>query len=246
MRSVASPHGKIFVVGLGPGSTEHLTGRARKALLQSDVIIGYARYLGWIQELTQAKKVIASPVSKVAERAQTAIEEALGGQTVAVVSSGDPGVYGMAGPLVEALLKRSGLRIELEIVPGVTALTAAAALLGAPLSKDFACVSLSDLHTSWDLISKRVAAACEADFVIVLYNPKSKRRTAQLRKACQIILKSRGARTPVGIVRNAFRDGQSVCLSTLGRLVAQKVDMDTVIIVGNSRSRLTSRFMVTV
>ena len=212
-------------------------------LAAAAVVVGYQTYLDLITPLLAGKEVVSSGMMKEVERCEAALRLAAEGKEVALVSSGDAGVYGMAGlvlELVEAaaaqtealpLLRRE---VEVIIVPGVSAVQAAAAVLGAPLMHDFAVISLSDLMTPWEVIHKRLAAAAAADFVIALYNPRSKGRVTQLDEARQILLTSRSAATPVGIVRNACRDGEEKVVTTLGEMLEHDIDMFSIVIIGNS------------
>lgn len=240
--------GKIYVVGLGPGSAVQITQRALAALAESEVVVGYRTYVNLIQELVGGKEVLASGMRQEVGRAQEAVRAAMGGRVVAVVCSGDPGIYGMAGLVLEVLRESGWERdtgVEVEVVPGVPALSAASALLGAPLMHDFAAISLSDLLTPWETIARRLALAAEGDFVIVLYNPRSNQRTDQLTEAQRIIAQYRSDQTPVGIVRNAYRQGQQVVLTDLGHLLAHEVDMLTTVIIGNSTTVSFDGLMVT-
>ncbi len=235
------------MVGLGPGDPAYMIPRARKVLRESDVILGYRGYLGLIEPgLLEGKETLATGMRGEIERCQTAISRALAGQDAAMVSGGDAGIYGMAGLIFE-LLGSQGLldRIEVEVIPGVPALAAAAALLGAPLMHDFAVISLSDLLTPWEIIQARVAAAARADFVMVIYNPRSKRRSWQLLQALEHVREYRDEQTPVGIVRDAMREGQSIEVATLGRVDTSHVDMRSILIIGNSQTRLMNGKMVT-
>lgn len=211
--------------------------------------MGYRTYLELAAPLLQGKQLIASTMTRELDRAGQAIDLALQGKTVALVSSGDPGIYAMAAVVFE-LARSRGLDpgpggLPVRVIPGVPAVAAAAALLGAPLSHDFACVSLSDRLTPWDLIEKRLALAAEADFVIALYNPRSKGRPWQLAQACQVIANHRDPATPVGIVRRAQRQGQQVELAYLATAAQAEVDMQTIVIVGNSQSRVYQGRMIT-
>ena len=229
---------KLYVVGIGPGGAEHITPAASAAIAAAAVVVGYATYLELIPELLVGKQVVSSGMMKEVERCRQALELAAAGQTVALVSSGDAGVYGMAGLVLELA---EGSAVEIEIVPGISAVQAAAARLGAPLMHDFAVISLSDLLTPWELIRRRLLAAAAADFVVALYNPRSKGRLTQLEEARQILLRHRPAQTPVGIVRNACRSGESVVVTDLAGLAEQAVDMLSLVIVGNSTTRLDGR-----
>ncbi len=235
--------GKLFIVGLGPGSRDHMTGRAIQVLKDADVVVGYKTYLKLIEDLLEGKEVLETGMKEEIKRAKMAVERA-GSGNVALVSSGDPGVYAMASIVME-YLKENGLSVEVEVVPGVTAANAAAALLGSPLGHDHASISLSDLLTPWEEIETRVEKAAEGDFVVALYNPRSKGREWQLEKAVEILKKHRPGDTPVGIVRRAMRDGEKVEMSTLDGLLDNDIDMLTTVIVGNSQTFVYKEWMVT-
>jgi precorrin-3B C17-methyltransferase len=238
--------GRIFLVGVGPGHRELLTPQAAAALAQAEVVIGYAGYFAWVEDLIRGKEWFALPLGQEKERARVALEHASQGRRVAVISSGDPGIYAMAGVVLETLATvPPDHRPEALVVPGVSALNAAAALLGAPLGHDFAVISLSDLLTPWKTIEKRLSAAASGDFVLALFNPKSARRDWQLTRAREILLGHRSGSTPVGIVRHAFRPEQEVELATLEKLHVAKVDMFTIVFIGNSTSRFTDGFILT-
>jgi len=238
--------GAVYVVGIGPGSLEHLTSRALSAIKESDCIVGYTRYVGLIEELTAGKDVFSNGMTYEVERCRRAIELAASGKTVSVISSGDSGIYGMAG-LVLQLAASAEVKVRVEVVPGIPAFVASAAILGAPLMHDFASVSLSDLLTDWDKIEQRVEMAARADFVIALYNPKSSKRVEGLGKAIDIVRRYRSGGTPVGLVKNAERVGQETVLTTLDGLEAyyERVDMLTIIIIGNSTTFTAEDRMVT-
>ncbi len=219
------------------------------------MIVGYSTYIDLIQHMIQGKKIISTAMTKEVQRVGAALDEALGGKVVALVSSGDAGIYAMAGLVLEMCAERkldaapaastgcNGLCIE--VVPGIPALCAGAALLGAPLTHDFAAISLSDLLTPWQVIEKRIEAAAMADFVMVIYNPKSKKRHWQLNKAQEITLKHRDGATPVGIVTSAMRPEQRIQMTTLDRLHTMTVDMQTTVFIGNSSTRTFGSFMFT-
>jgi precorrin-3B C17-methyltransferase len=245
----------LTLVSLGPGSEDHLTPRARAALAASQVVVGYKMYVDLVQPLLSGQEVVATGMMGELQRCQLAIDRALAGAKVALVSSGDVGVYGMAGLALEICRER-GIRLgplsggpdidlPLEVIPGVPALAAAAALLGAPLMHDFVSISLSDLLTPWEIIKKRVEAAAAADFVIVIYNPKSKKRDWQLGIVREMIMKHRGAETPVGIVSRAMREGQEVTITSLTEMLQHPVDMQTIIIIGNSQTYAAGGYMIT-
>ena len=239
------------MVGLGPGHPSLVTVQARQALEAAQVVIGYRTYLGQARELLAGKEVIAGAMTQELQRAGQALDLALGGKRVALVSGGDPGVYAMAAVVFDLAAQRGldlaggpgGLAVE--VVPGVSAVNAAAALLGAPLSHDFACVSLSDRLTPWELIEQRLDLAAKADFVIALYNPRSKGRHWQYGRALEIVGRHRAPHTPVGVVARANRPGQSVNVMPLSAASAAEVDMQTLVIIGNSRSFQFGRRMVT-
>jgi len=223
-----------------------MTGRAVEVLRGAGVIVGYRTYLDLLGDLVRDKQVLASGMRAEVDRCREAVDLARKGHAVAMISGGDPGVYGMAGLVLE-IMAREGLlgRLALEIVPGVTSATAAAARLGAPLSTDFAVISLSDLLTPWELIRHRLAAAASADFVLVLYNPASRRRVEQIKEARAVLLAARPETTPVGLVRNAARAGESVTITDLAHLLEQKIDMFTTIVVGNSTTIRMEDFLIT-
>lgn len=222
-----------------------MTPKAKQEIESAEVIIGYATYVKLIQPIIKRDvDVISGSMGQEIERAKTAVKKALENKRVVVISSGDPGIYGMAGLVLEvAALEKANIPIE--IVPGVTAATAAAATLGAPLVGDFAVISLSDLLTPWNLIEKRLRAAAEADFVIVLYNPQSQGRREPLAKAHEIFLEHRSPNTPVGIVKQVGRKGEETIITTLKELLWYEVDMVTTIIVGNSTTRIINQRMIT-
>jgi precorrin-3B C17-methyltransferase len=236
---------------LGPGDEAGLSIQAKQALEQAEVVLGYKTYLRQAEALLKGKEVIASGMTHELDRAGEALDLALTGRCVAMVSGGDPGIYAMAGVIFDVAKVRnitfgSGSdQVEIIVIPGIPALAAAASLLGAPLTHDFATVSLSDRLTPWELIEKRLHLAAAADFVIVLYNPKSKGRPWQLGRAMEIVAEFRPSETPVGVVARAMREGQSVTLTTLGQVNEADVDMQTVVIIGNSRTYTYQGRMVT-
>ena len=232
------------MVGIGPGSKEDMSVRALDAVKKSDTIIGYRLYVDLVHDITRGKEIISSAMRKEVERVELAIQEALKGKIVSLISSGDSGVYGMAGLVMEILYKEN-ICLPLEIIPGIPAANAAAALLGAPLMHDYAVISLSDLLTPWETIEKRVKSAAEADFVMVIYNPKSSQRNWQLKKTVEIILKYKNAATPVGVVKNAKREGESIVITTLGKMDQNLIDMMTIVIIGNASSFTFQNYMVT-
>ncbi|WP_231714669.1 precorrin-3B C(17)-methyltransferase [Desulfonema ishimotonii] len=232
-----------------------MCGRAADVLKQAHAIAGYTTYIKLIAPLIEGKKVVSTGMKKEVERVEAAIDLALGGESCAVVSSGDAGVYAMAGLVFEMCQKKDIAiatpgtddkeALQIEVVPGIPALAAGASLLGAPLTHDFAAISLSDLLTPWALIQKRLEAAASADFVIVIYNPKSKKRSGHLEEAQKIALKYRDPKTPVGIVTGAMRENQRIQLTTLDQLHAADVDMQTTVFIGNSNTFEYLGYMVT-
>lgn len=240
-----SMNGRLIAVGIGPGSLEHITPAARQALESADVIIGYQAYLHLIADIAPRIRRIGSGMRQEVERVRHAIQLAQQGNCVALVSGGDAGIYGMAGLLLEMLYARAIYDIPVRIIPGISALNAAAALLGAPLMTDFAAISLSDYLVSCETILRRVEAAAQADFVLCLYNPKSSRRTEIFDKVCGILSHHRAPNTPVGVVRAAYRPDQQVDLITLEQLPGAPVNMHTLVIVGNSSTFVHDNRMIT-
>ncbi len=233
----------VTVVGLGPGAGADLTGRARAALERCDLIVGYTAYVDLIRGEFPQKPVLTTGMRREEDRCRAAVEEALKGREVAVVCSGDAGVYGMAGLICE--VAQDYPPVDIEVIPGITAACGGAAVLGAPLTHDFAVISLSDLLTPWDLIEKRLACAAAADFVICLYNPASRHRPGHLRRACDILLKEKDPETPCGLVRNIGRSGEEARILTLGELRDTEVDMFTTVFVGSSRTVVLNGRLVT-
>lgn len=220
--------------------------RARESIAGAQVIAGYNTYLKLIEELLPGKEIIGTGMMQEIDRCRAAVEQALSGKNVAVVSSGDPGIYGMAGLVLELAQKHpEAIRPQVTIVPGISAAGAAAAALGAPLMHDFAVISLSDLLTPWELIAKRVEMAATGDFVIALYNPRSHRRTGQIEEVRKIILKHRPGLTPVGIVNQATRSEESMVISDLERFTREHIDMFSLVIIGNSHTYVEAGRMIT-
>lgn len=231
------------MVGIGSGSPLDRTGRAQQAIAQASVVAGYTRYLDQISDLTDGKEIISSGMRKEVERCAAALKKAEEGAIVALVSSGDAGVYGMAGLALE-LAESEGIRAPIEIVPGVTAASTLAARLGAPLMLDFACISLSDLLTPWEAIKKRLEAVASADMVVALYNPRSSRRRYQLDEAAEIFRGYRDLSTPVGIGTALGTSEETVVLSDLGSFLDLEINMKSLVIIGNSDSKVIRRWMV--
>ena len=224
---------KLLIVGIGPGDLKHMTYEAREAIESADVVVGYTPYLQLIEPLLQGKKLFSSGMTKEVERCREALRLAAEGKTVALVSSGDAGIYGMAGLVLE-LTGAHDDDMDIVVIPGVSALQSAAAVLGAPLMHDFAVISLSDLLTPWDMIEKRLTAAAAADFVVAIYNPRSKGRVRQIERAREIMLAVRQPQTPVGIVRNACRAGEEKIITTLADMPMERIDMFSLVMIGNS------------
>ncbi len=236
--------GKLYIVGIGPGGVEHLTKKAQDALLGSEYVIGNGTYLDQIAGIIKNSKVMRSGMGGEVERAKKAVELSKN-HVVSIISGGDANVYGMAGLVLEVAEKES--EVEIEVIPGVTALSAAASLLGAPIVNDFAVISLSDLLTPMDAIERRLKSAAEADFVIALYNPKSRRRKRNFAGAIEIIRRYRADETPAGIVKSATRTGEKVVATTLGKIMEynDEIDMSTIVLIGNSESRLWDNRIIT-
>ncbi|HDO34967.1 MAG TPA: precorrin-3B C(17)-methyltransferase [Nitrospirae bacterium] len=254
--------GKLYIVGIGPGGYEHITPSAVKAIEASDTVVGYTTYINLIRDLLTGKEVYSTGMTGEIDRCRRALGMASRGRTVSLVCSGDPGIYAMAGLLFE-LLKNSSVPAkedgeiltpipdsqpsfpDIEVVPGIPALSACASRLGAPIMHDFASISLSDRLTPWEKIEQRLHAAAGADFVIVLYNPKSRGRKEHLARAVKIISLYRDAETPVGIVKAATRAGEERITTVLGRIPYERVDMQSTVIVGNSSTFIWNEYMIT-
>lgn len=232
----------LYIIGIGPGGKERMTLEAVQKIKESDVIVGYKPYIEYVSEFLTDQETFSTGMTGEIERCKKAIEFAKEGKNVSIISTGDAGLYGMAGPVIE-LLKDSD--VEFEVVPGVSAVFSAAADLGAPLMMDTAIISLSDLLVSYEKIKNRVELAAEADFVISLYNPRSKGRPDYLNEAIQIIKKYRKGTTPVGIVRNSGRDDFSKEIATLDTIDCESVDMKTIVIIGNSTSYIHGDNIIT-
>lgn len=232
----------LYIIGIGPGGKDRMTLEAVQKIKESDVIVGYKPYIEYVSEFLTDQETFSTGMTGEIERCKKAIEFAKGGKNVAIISTGDAGLYGMAGPVIELL---KGSDVEFEVVPGVSAVFSAAADLGAPLMMDTAIISLSDLLVSYEKIKKRVELAAEADFVISLYNPRSKGRPDYLNEAIQIIKKYRKGTTPVGIVRNSGRDDFSKEIATLDTIDCESVDMNTIVIIGNSTSYIHGDTIIT-
>ncbi len=235
---------KIFIVGTGPGDIEYMSLKAINAIKESNIVVGYKTYINLIQSMLDGKTVVSSGMRKEVDRCGEVINLAKAGNTVALISSGDAGVYGMAGILLE-MLAQSDDNIVVEIVPGITSALSSASRAGAPLMNDFAVISLSDLMTPWEVITHRIDKAAEGDFVISLYNPKSKERVEQIGIFREIVLRHRKPETPVAIVRDAMRAEEEVTITTLGEMLNHHIDMTTTLIVGNSQTFVHNGKMIT-
>lgn len=233
---------KLFLVGIGPGSADGMTQAAKAALEQSEVLCGYTVYLDLVRQQYPDKETYTTPMTRELERCRWAIDRAAEGKTVAMLCSGDAGVYGMAGPVLELA---EGKDIEIEVVPGVTAALSGAAILGAPLMHDFCVISLSDLLTPWEVIERRLRCAAAGDFSIALYNPRSKKRPDHLRRACEILLEEKSPDTVCGWVKNIGRPGQCHGLATLKDLGSLELDMFTTVFIGASSTKNVDGRMVT-
>ena len=236
--------GKLTVVGIGPGDYENMTVRADRALRECQVIVGYHVYVDLVKERYPDKEFLTTPMTKEADRCRMALDAARSGKNVAMICSGDSGIYGMAG-IIYQVAEEKQADIEIETVPGVTAASAAASVLGAPLMHDFAVISLSDLMTPLERIMKRVDCAGQGDLIVCLYNPKSKKRTGYVEQAADILMKYRKPETPAGIVRNAGRKEESACITTLAELKDAEIDMFSVVIIGNSQTYTRNGRMIT-
>ncbi|WP_051328215.1 precorrin-3B C(17)-methyltransferase [Desulfatirhabdium butyrativorans] len=261
----------MCIIGIGPGNVAHLSARAEQALAEAQIVSGYRLYIDLIRPLLEGKRIIQSGMTQEVDRVEAAIDAAVHeAADVAIVSSGDPGIYAMAGLAFEICRNRN-IRLlpppsqrrpgggnqaqpegspgqpclQIEVVPGIPALASGASLLGAPLTHDFACVSLSDLLTPWQQIEARIEAAAKADFVLVIYNPKSRKRADHLVRAQQILLQHRSPQTIVGIVQNAMRENECVTITCLKDLHLAQVDMLTTVFIGNSRTFCYEGYMIT-
>ncbi|MCL2134528.1 MAG: precorrin-3B C(17)-methyltransferase [Candidatus Bathyarchaeota archaeon] len=237
--------GQISVVGIGPGNIEYMTPKARVAIEEADVVVGYKTYIKLIQSIVRKDaEIISGTMGKEVERAKIAVKKANENHKVIMVSSGDPGIYGMAGIVLE-VAEQEKTQVPIEIIPGITAASSASAILGAPLISDFAVISLSDLLTPMGKIEKRLELVSQADMSIVLYNPQSQGRIEPLIKAYEIMAKYMNPDTIVGIVKQAGREGQKVKITTLKNLLTEEIDMLTTIVIGNTATKLINNKMVT-
>ncbi|MCD8009339.1 MAG: precorrin-3B C(17)-methyltransferase [Lachnospiraceae bacterium] len=240
---VLSRQGSVTVVGIGPGAYEDMTIRATRVLAGSDVIVGYTVYVDLVRAYFPGKEFLTTPMKREVDRCVMAFEEAEKGRKVAMICSGDAGVYGMAGLICQ--VGEDYPEVSVSVVPGVTAALGGAAVLGAPLTHDFAVISLSDLLTPWEKIEARLLAAAQADFCIALYNPASKKRRDYLQRACELLLTYRSPETVCGTVAHIGRTGETAMSSTLAELGEVQVDMFTTVFVGNSQTQVLDGRMVT-
>ena len=241
--------GKLYIVGVGPGHHDHMTFRAKEVISESDTIVGYETYVNLVQDLIEGKTVHRYAMTQEVERAHQCIDLAKSGKIVSLVSSGDPGIYGMAGLIYETLAEtgwnpKDGLQVE--IIPGVSALNSCASIVGSPLMTDFAVVSMSDLLVPWEIIEKRVESAAQGDFVIVIYNPASKKRIHQLQKTREILLNYRKPTTPIAIIKGAFRESQTIVITDLENLpnYSDQLGMISTVIIGNSSTYTYKDLMI--
>ena len=239
--------GCIAVIGMGPGMESMMTNQALQALDDAEVIVGYTVYLELLGERFAGKEMLSTPMKQETERCRLAFEEAAKGKKVAMICSGDAGIYGMASLMFEIKeeLGTDAANVDINVIPGITAASSGAAVLGAPLNHDFCVISLSDLLTPWDLIEKRLRAAAEGDFAIAIYNPSSKKRHDYLQKACDILLETAEPERACGYVRSIGRDGEEFHTCTLGELRDTEVDMFTTVFIGNSQSRIIGDRLIT-
>lgn len=234
----------IYVIGIGPGCRDLMTQEAISAMEDVEVIVGYKTYIKLVEDFVKDKEVVQNGMRKEVDRCQDAIDIAKTGKKVAVISSGDAGIYGMAGLILELITKQE-LDIPVKVVPGVTASIGAAAVLGAPIMHDFCHISLSDLMTPWEVIEKRLRLAAEADFVICLYNPRSKGRSEHLANAFKIMGEFKDGSTPVGIVKDVGREDQEKFICTFDTMDFERVDMTTMVIIGNKSTYIHDDLMIT-
>ncbi|KGM98389.1 cobalt-precorrin-3B C(17)-methyltransferase [Clostridium novyi A str. 4552] len=231
--------GKLYVIGIGPGSLDEMSIRAKKAIEESEIIVGYTKYIKLIESLIEGKEVFSTGMRGEIERVKYALNESKN-KIVSIISTGDAGIYGMAGPILEMAKDE-----EVIVIPGITASSSAASLLGAPLMHDNCNISLSDLLTPYEVIKNRVECAAKGDFIISLYNPKSKGRPHYLKECLNIIKKYRNDNTPIGVVKNALREGQEITVTTMEKFNDDIVDMMSIVVVGNSKSYIKNNKFIT-
>ena len=241
--------GKLYIVGVGPGHHDHMTFRAKEVIAESDTIVGYETYVNLVQDLIEGKTIHRYAMTQEVERAHQCIDLAKSGKIVSLISSGDPGIYGMAGLIYETLAATDwdpSSDLKVEIIPGVSALNSCASIVGSPLMTDFAVVSMSDLMVPWEIIQKRVESAAQGDFVIVIYNPASKKRVHQLQDTRKILLKYRKSTTPVAIIKGAFRESETIVMTNLENLLnhSDQLGMISTVIIGNSSTYNYKNLMI--
>jgi precorrin-3B C17-methyltransferase len=245
---VSESRGILYIVGIGPGAQQHATPAALDAIADAELVVGYTTYIKLVRHLIQGKEIIRTGMTEEIDRARAAVEKARAGAKVALISSGDAGVYGMCGLVFEVLRNagwKRGDSPELRIVPGMTAMSSCGSLVGAPLGHDFCAISLSDLLTPWPVITRRIEAAASADFVIGLYNPASGRRTRQIVEAQAIIRRHRAGTTPVALVKSAYRKLQDAVLTDLDTFLDYEIGMLTTVLVGSSQTFVYEGYMIT-
>ena len=238
-----SKNGKIYVVGIGPGKKPDMTFKAYEAMENSDIIVGYKTYTDLVKKYFPNTEIRSSSMMKEVDRCIEVLELAKAGKNVALISSGDAGVYGMAGIMYEVIGENND--VEVEVIAGVTATNAAAAIVGAPIMHDYVTISLSNLLTDWELIKRRLELAAQGDFIVSLYNPKSRGRTTQIAEAQQIMLKYKSKDTPVAIVRNAGRENEEYEITTLKNMLDFEINMLTIVLIGNSNTYVKNGKMIT-
>ncbi|WP_295724327.1 precorrin-3B C(17)-methyltransferase [uncultured Leptotrichia sp.] len=238
-----SKNGKIYVVGIGPGKKPDMTFKAYEAMENSDIIVGYKTYTDLVKKYFPNTEIRSSSMMKEVDRCIEVLELAKAGKNVALISSGDAGVYGMAGIMYEVIGENND--VEVEAIAGVTATNAAAAIVGAPIMHDYVTISLSNLLTDWELIKRRLELAAQGDFIVSLYNPKSRGRTTQIAEAQQIMLKYKSKDTPVAIVRNAGRENEEYEITTLENMLDFEINMLTIVLIGNSNTYVKNGKMIT-
>ena len=238
-----SKNGKIYVVGIGPGKKADMTFKAYEKMKNSDIIVGYKTYTDLIKEYFPNTEIRSSSMMKEVDRCLEVLDLAKAGKNVALISSGDAGIYGMAGIMYEIINENDN--IEVEVIAGITATNAAAAIVGAPIMHDYVTISLSNLLTDWELIKKRLELAAQGDFIVSLYNPKSKGRTTQIAEAQKIMLKYKSKDTPVAIVRNAGRENEEYEITTLENMLDFEINMLTIVLIGNSNTYVKNGKIIT-
>ena len=245
---IDSKNGSLAIVGIGPGHEEHISPKAYRALKEAEIIVGYNTYIKLIQHLIEGKEIIRTGMTEEIARASRAVEKAQAGKNIAIISSGDAGVYGMCSLVFQVLMQqgwKKGMNPNIEVIPGISAINACASLIGAPLGHDFCTISLSDLLTPWPIIEKRILAAAQSDFVIGFYNPASGRRQRQIIRAQEIISQYREKKTPVALIKSAYRKNQSIVISDLESFLDYEIGMLTTVIVGSTQTLVYDNMLIT-